>query len=242
MAFVRFSHLLLLSRLVVGLLLFSVFMLSIHLIGQTWDVATGGPEVRLALDATTPNLFSAAHSAKAGWEAGGNEKFQRAEWGPLPVMQVSPAGFELAANPYAPLLRYREPNAWKRLTLFYLGASDGLYSLPWLILLSVGGWLVWRLLLDVTPETPFTLANARRLGQLALLVLGLNLVQEAGYVLVRALVPAFHAPGFAETLNHYVRLSTENTLPGYATGIMLAIIAIVYRRGVELSQEAELVI
>ncbi len=82
----------------------------------------------------------------------------------------------------------------------------------------------------------------RRLKQLALLVLGAHFWEKAAYMLVRALVPTFRAPGLAETLNHYVRLNTENTLPNVWVGIGLVILALVYRRGVELSQEAELVI
>ena len=234
----RLKNMLLLGRIYVGLFLFGAFVFSIELVGKTYDAASGGPEVRLALHTTTPNLFPAAHDMNAGFEDGP----PRPERGPLPVIKVDAAGFELAADPHEPLLRYREPDARKRVALLYLGATDDSISLPWIVLISAGSWLLWGLLRDVTPEAPFTFANAKRLRWLGLLVIGLYYTQKLEYVLVRSLVPAFHAPGLPETLNHYVRLNTENTLPGVWTGIMLAIIAVVYRRGVELSQEAELVI
>ncbi|MGI4883426.1 MAG: DUF2975 domain-containing protein [Janthinobacterium lividum] len=233
---------LLASRVYIGLMLGCAFVFSIELISKTYDVAVGAPEVRLALYTTTPNRFSAVHDINAGFEDGYHGRPHRPDRGPLPELRAGAEEFELAADPREPLLRYREPAAWKRVALLHLGAADSTLSLPWVLLLGAGSWLLWGLLRDVTPETPFTLANARRLGQLGLLVIGLNAAQELAYVLVRALVPAFTTAGLPETLNYYVRLNTENTLPGYATGVMLAIIAVVYRRGVALSQEAELVI
>ncbi|AMJ64694.1 DUF2975 domain-containing protein [Hymenobacter sp. PAMC 26628] len=211
------------------------------MIGKTYEAATGNPEVRLALNTTSPNLFSAAHDMNAGFEDGAAGRPMRPERGPLPALSAA-VGFELAADPHTPLLRYREPNPWKRVALLHLGAADGLFSLSWLVFIGVGSWLLWHLLLDVTPETPFTRANARRLARLALLVLLLGQAQHLAYLALRALVPAFHTPGVAETLNHYVRLNTDDSLPGTWSGVMLAVIAVVYRRGVELSQEAELVI
>ena len=94
----------------------------------------------------------------------------------------------------------------------------------------------------MTPETPFTLANAQRLRKLALLVLGLYFWQYVAYLLVWLLVPAYRVASLAYPLSHYVRLNTENLVPGPAVGIILAIVAVVYQRGVELSREAELVI
>ncbi|WP_035564230.1 DUF2975 domain-containing protein [Hymenobacter sp. IS2118] len=236
------KSLLLLSRVVVGLLLFGTFVFSIQAIGRTYDIATGGSEVRLALNTFSPNLFPAIHDTKAGLDDGWHGRPLRADRGPLPALQVAAPDFELAANPREPLLRYREPTPWKRVALFHLGASDSLFSLPWLFFLSIGSCLLWRLLRDVTPATPFTFANARRLSNLALLVLGSYIWEQVAYVLVRALVPAFRAPGLAETLNHHVSLNTEHTLPSVWVGVGLTVIALVYRRGVELSQEAELVI
>ncbi|OGX89170.1 hypothetical protein BEN49_09545 [Hymenobacter coccineus] len=231
-----------LSRVLTGIFLFAAFGSLCGLIGKTYDSATGSPEVRLVLYTTTPNLFSAAHDMNAGFEDGFAGRPHRPERGPLPGLRASAESFELAADPNTPLLRYREPNAWKRVALLYLGAADSYLSLSWVILISVGSWLLWGLLRDVTPETPFTRANAQRLVRLVLLVLLLSQAQHLAYLALRALVPAFHAPGVADTLNHYVRLNTDDSIPNPLLGVMLAVIAIVYRRGVELSQEVELVI
>lgn len=213
-------------------------MLPIFLV-HSLAALTEGPEVRLSLYTRSPNVLTAVNDFKAGYEAAGKNEPQR---GPTGILPVTYTGFDLAIDARQPLLRYNEPNAWKRLALLQLGASDGFISLAWLIFFAVASWLLWLLLLDVTPETPFTLANARRLRGLGVLVLGLNLAQELGYLAVRGLVPAFRAPGLAEPLNHYVRLNTEHTLPGWEVGLMFLIIAAIYERGVQLSREAELVI
>jgi hypothetical protein len=98
------------------------------------------------------------------------------------------------------------------------------------------------MLQDVTPATPFTQANARRLRKLTLLVFGLHLWHYVAYWLVWALVPAYRVAALASPLSHYVRLNTDDLVPGVEVGFILLIIAAVYQRGVELSREAELVI
>jgi Protein of unknown function (DUF2975) len=201
--------------------------------------AFDAPPVQLALNTTTPNIFSAWHNVQAGWSDGYNGR-------PMRHMLHAPLAanipFDLVADPQAPVLRYHEPNTVKRVALLYLGASNDYQSLAWVVFFGVGSWLLWQLLLDVTPATPFTFANARRLRGLGLLVLGLDFAQELAYLAVRALVPPFRSPGLAEPLSHYVRLNTETTLPGWEVGLVLLVIATVYQRGVELSREAELVI
>jgi hypothetical protein len=111
-----------------------------------------------------------------------------------------------------------------------------------MLFLACGSWLLLKLLQDVTPDTPFTLANAHRLRKLTLLVLGLYLWHYAAYLLVWALVPAYRVAQLAQPLSHYVRLNTDDLVPGIEVGFILFIIAAVYQRGVELSREAELVI
>lgn len=240
---VLFSSLLFFCRVVVGLCLLCAVMFSFQLLGRTWTVAQDGPtEVRLQLDVMTPNLFSALYDMKAGWQDGSNNKPHRPQRGPLPALMPEATSFVLAADQQMPLLRYNEPNPWKRVALLHLGASDNLFSLALVVFLSVGSWQMWCLLIDVTPATPFTRANGQRLSKLALLVLGLNLTESLSYLALRGIIPVFNAPGLAEPLSHYVRLSTENSLPNPWVGIILAVIAVVYRRGVELSREAELTI
>lgn len=213
---------------------FAAVLLLVHT-ASVFDGAT----VRLTLNTTTPNLFSALHDVQAGWSDGYNRRPARTAQ--LPQLAAT-ARFEVAADPQAPVLRYHERSAGRRLALLYLGASNDYQSLAWVVFFAVGSWLLWQLLLDVTPATPFTFANARRLRGLGLLVLGLDFAQEVAYLTVRALVPPFRSPGLAEPLSHYVRLNTESTLPGWEVGLVLLVIAAVYQRGVELSREAELVI
>lgn len=238
----RLKVLLLLSRIVVGFCLFGTFVFSCQLLGLAFVALTEDTEVRLSLDTAWPNLFSSAYSGKAGYEDSAHNRPNRLRQPHLPLMRASASGFELAADPQTPVLHYHEPNPWKRLTLLLLGASDSLYSLSWILFLGVGSWQLWQLLLDVTPATPFTRVNSRRLARLALLVLSLSIAQHISYLAIRSLVPTFHAPGLVEPLSHYVHLNTAYTLPSTWVGIMLAVIAAVYRRGMELSQEAELVI
>ena len=218
--------------------LFSVFGLAI----TTFLVASGDSEVSLMLDRDSPNVFSTVYEIRAGWAAAKQPQKPSANRQQLLVIGRDSARLELTPQTYAPLLRYVEHNAWKRVALLYLGALNGFISLAWVIYFCLSSWLITLLLLDVTPATPFTYGNARRLRSLGIMVLGINILQELGYFLVRELVPAFKAPGLDEPLSHYVRFSTETMMPGWEVGVIFLIIAAVYRRGVELSQEAELVI
>ena len=242
MTLLHLPTLLRLSRPLALLLALGALITALVFIGMSIDVATDGPEVQLVLDKNSPNMFSALHELQSGWEAGFNSAPRPDRARLLPVLPAGFTGFEVVADAQAPVLRYPEPSAGKRLALLLLGASSGYLSLAFLVYLFVGSWLLWLLLLDVTPATPFTIANARRLRGLGLLVLGLDFGQELAYLALRALVPAFRTPDLAEPLSHYARFSTENTLPGWEVGLVLLIIAAVYQRGVELSREAELVI
>ena len=201
--------------------------------------AASQPEVRLALDTRRPNMFEAWHEAQAGFLDGLRGQ-RRRERGPL--SDVPTVGFDVQANPDAQLLRYREPSGSKRMVLQALGALDDSLSVAGLFFLSYGSWLLLKLLCDVTPATPFTLANAQRLRKLTLLIVGLNVWQYVAYLLVWALVPTYHTAALTYPLSHYVRLNTESLVPDLSAGFILAIITAVYQRGVELSREAELVI
>ena len=114
--------------------------------------------------------------------------------------------------------------------------------MPGLVFLGGFSWLLLGLLREVSDGTPFTVANSRRLAKLALLVCLLNFWNYVAYALVWALVPAYRVAELARPLSHYVRLNTDDLVPGFAVGFILLIIAAVYKNGVVLSQEAELVI
>lgn len=242
MNFLRLRILLRLCRPLVVLSMFGALVAALMLLFRTIDASAGSSEVRLVLDTNSPNLFRPLHEMKAGFEDGYASKPYRTGRGPLPALRASSNTFEVVADPQTPLLRYTEPSSWKRLALLYLGASNDYLSLAWIVFFGVGSGLLWRLLLDVTPASPFTFANARRLRWLGMLVLGLDFAEELSYLALRLLMPVFQVPGLADPLSHYVRLNTETTLPGWEVGLVLLIIAAVYQRGVELSREAELVI
>jgi len=221
-----------------GVFVVSAVVLTLSLFGKMVDAASQ-PEVQLALDTKRPNIFEAWHETQAGFMDGWKGR-HRPERGPLSARTA--ASFDVQANPYAQVLRYREPSEAKRMVLQALGALDDSLSVAGLLFLGYGSWLLFGLLRDVTLETPFTLANARRLRKLALLVLGLYFWQYVAYLLVWALVPAYRVAALAYPLSHYVHLNTDDLVPGPLIGIALVIIAAVYQRGGELSREAELVI
>lgn len=227
------------TRVLLTLLLVSSVILSLGLLGQMAEAAST-PEVRLQLDTRTPNMLGFWHEMQAGF-ADDQQHQRRANRGPLPALPAT-ATYELAANSQAPLLRYREPSAWKRVVLLALGALDDGLSVASLALLAGGCWLLLGLLRKATPATPFVAANARRLVLLAALIALLNLWQYVAYALVWALVPAYRAANLAAPLSHYVRLGGDELVPGYVVVFMLLIIAAAYRRGAVLAQEAELVI
>lgn len=238
----RFPWILRFTRVMVIFFLVGSCALACTLIGQTADVAAD-PEVRLTLDTTRPAHFQFWYGMQAGFDEGASNRPRRTGWDALPALYL-PAGqeFELAANPTEPILRYQEPSAWKRVALLALGALPGNLSVPGLLCWIYGSWLLLKLLQDVTPDTPFTQANAQRLVKLALLVLSLNLWDQVAQFSLLYLVPAFRMVGVAGLLKQYVLLNTSELVPGIGVGFMLIVIAVVYRRGVELSQEAELVI
>lgn len=200
------------------------------------------PEVQLTLNTTRPALFGFWHEVQRGFDEGAAGPHPAPQVLPKPRLAAGPA-FELQADSHTPLLRYREPSALRRVALLALGAWSGTgLSVAGVLLLGLGSWLLLRLLYDVTPNVPFTQANARRLLWLAGLVFSLNIWEYVARVAVLALVPAFRVTELTASLNQYVSLNTDELVPGFLTGFILFIIAAVYQRGVVLSQEAELVI
>lgn len=237
MAYAYLPFVLRIAKSLTGLFLVMASVLTLSLCLKLVEAASE-PEVRLTLNTIRPNMFEAWHDTQAGF-VDGLKGQRRPERGPLPALA---ADFDVHADPYAQVLRYREPSEWKRLALQALGALDGSLSVAGLLFIGYGSWLLFNMLQDVTPTTPFTLANAQRLRKLALLVLGLNLWQYVAYPLLWVLIPAYRTAQLAYPLSHYVRLNTDDLVPSFAVGFILAIITAVYQRGVELSREAELVI
>lgn len=172
------------------------------------------------------------------------------DFSPVPREQVvlnapkstSQVAFSLVAENRVRWLRYVEPNPWKRLGLYYVGASDQMLSLLKVLYYALGSWLLYRMLRDATEATPFTMANARRLEYFSLLIIFLSLAPNLMYGAVRALLPPIYIRELAQPMSHYVVLNTDNQMPGATMIVALAVIAFIYRRGVELHQEAELTV
>ena len=240
MSSLQFNSVLRVSRVLVALFIATVLLGAFALFIQSAKVAAGKPEVRLTLNTIRPNLFPAFNELVADLKGIKPHHSGRIT---LPALSTRATGFNVTADSKALLLRYEEPSAWKRVALLHLGASNSYLSLAWVLFFGVCSWLLHKLLQDVKLGTPFTLANAHRLRNLGLLIIGpIYFGDSFSYFALRALIPNFYTPELAEPLSHYVRLNTAANLPGLEIGLMLLAIAAMYQRGVQLSQEAELVI
>lgn len=244
MTFSSLTSLLRLCKVILfGALLCSVPIALVFLVDSV-KAATGREQIQLVLATRSSTGFGVVRDLKRGFADGWNFTHRAnptAELKPVASVVRTP-DFRLAMDPQTVLLHYPEPSPWKRVALFWLGASDRDSSLAWVIYFGMGSWLLWRLVAGISAEDPFTRDNARWLRGLALLVLGLYLEQQLAHLALWVIVPAFRIPDLAEPLSHYVRLSSEEDLPGGITGIICTVVATVYQRGVQLSREAELVI
>ena len=242
------------GRMLIAAFALLSFGLALIFIFRTIEIGTSGSEIRVELDTSQPHKFfllGVLSDARRGWHdgyaAGEHVKLDsiyvpRKKISHVTQIGVRSAEFELIQESQVRWLRYTESNPWKRLGMYYLGASSRTLSLASVLYYLLGSWLLLRLLFDVTLSTPFTTANARRLRNLTLLVLGLFFAQELAYGALRGLMPVFRSPNLAEPLSHYVLLNSENTLPNLNFVLVLAIIAVVYQRGVDIYQEAELTV
>jgi hypothetical protein len=181
-----------------------------------------------------------------GWNASKSDALQIRRPAPFIPDSIAPhfnsAGYELLTNTNQQILRYQEPDFGKRLILLWLGASYSTQGLGAAVALSGIIWLLWQLVRGVTPAAPFTQANARRLRWIALLLLGWIVWQEIAHALLPFLLPSFTAHHLPLPLVRYVELNGDAQTPSIWLVSVLAIIALIYRRGVELQQEAELTV
>ena len=240
MSSLQLNSVLRIGRVLLALLIATVLVGALSLFVVSTKVAAGKPEVRLTLNTTRPNLFPAFNELLADLKG---TKPHHSGHITLSALPTRATGFNITADSKALFLRYEEPSAWKRLALLHLGASNSDLSLAWVLFFGVCSWLLYKLLQDAKLGTPFTLANAYRLRNMGLLIIGpIYFGESFSYFALRALIPDFHTPELSEPLSHYVRLNTAANLPGLQIGLMLLVIAAMYQRGVQLSQEAELVI
>jgi hypothetical protein len=145
------------------------------------------------------------------------------------------------------MLVYREPSLAKRLSLALLGtmnASLKRTSTPLIFLSMLTGLLLYRILRDLSLDTPFTETNARRIHWIALLMIGIDVYEFVATILLQYLVPNFPlGDGSQDGVRRFVVLDpTTSSFGSWKFGLVLLVIAAVYKRGVEMAREAELTI
>ena len=141
-------------------------------------------------------------------------------------------------------LIYHEPSSTKRLALALLGVNNsslGRASLMLLLFAMLSGRLFYHMLQDMRHDTPFTAVNARRIRWLALLVLSLDAYEWVARKALQLLVPAFHY-GAGTVTPHIILDPNLGDWGSWKFGLVLLVVAIVYKRGVEMAHEAELTI
>lgn len=242
----RFAHLVLYAYLV-GACLVGLFLLvrSVTALspGQHDGLADGpGSTVTIRLDTSRPRQLTLLGDAITGFEDGASGRPEPSAYRIPTPYSSRLSGYELHPNRYQQLLRYPEPNPWKRLLLLQLGFTDTYLSFQLFAFLLISSLLLVLITRNVRRHGAFTSANARYIWWLGLLLIGSDAYQVFAYWLVRFVVPPFKAAGLAAPLNRYALLNNTLEYGGWVAGMMLLIIALVYRQGVKLHQEAELTV
>ncbi|PPK92131.1 Protein of unknown function (DUF2975) [Kineococcus xinjiangensis] len=108
-------------------------------------------------------------------------------------------------------------------------------DVAWAALVTAGIWLLWRLVRSVRmPEGPFTAANTRRLVALALLVgLGGSLLGPAWSLFAEPLLTPT-----SRAANEITMSRIPGVFPAL-TGVLLAVLALVWSQGVRMRQDVD---
>jgi hypothetical protein len=142
-------------------------------------------------------------------------------------------------------LVYRERNLGKRLGLLLLGMTNHSAhraSVPLMLYSMLTGLFIYRILHDLHLESPFTEVNARRIRWLGLLMIGIDVYQYLEFLYLRAIVPPLPMPGEQGIVTRYLVLDPGTEFGGWKFGLVLLVVAAVYRRGVMMAREAELTV
>ncbi|WP_460677110.1 DUF2975 domain-containing protein [Hymenobacter coalescens] len=168
--------------------------------------------------------------------------------GQLDLLQAQAAGRQhfLIDKSQQQRLVYREAHVGKRLALALLGytnSSLGRSSTALLLFSMFTGLLLYRILRDLSLDSPFTSVNAARIRWLGLLMIGLDVYNFLATVCLRALVPAFPlGDGSRDAVRRFAVLDPAGDLGSWKFGLVLLVVAAVYQRGVVLAEEAELTV
>lgn len=231
-------------------MLLAVTSLIVFLSWGSLNVSQPATTVEATVDFEHPALFGPAHDflngVVEGWKDGaaGVERPQPERAAEPPQLSPTPPNgtHELVPDKNRQLLRYQETSPWKRLLLLQLGMTSEDISLGVVVYTLVSGVLLYRIMRDVKPKTPFTTANARRIRRLGILLIAADVYQQLVYVVLPLLVPPFREPSTGKLLSQYIVLTPRVEYGSWAVGLMLLVIAAVYQRGIELQQEAELTV
>ena len=163
-----------------------------------------------------------------------------------PVSPVTVAKEEVAAGKPTQLVMHsqngtlvlREPQASRRLLVRIINAEKG--PLPLLLAGLLFSLIIAKILGDVKPGVPFTPANIRRLYWLAMLFVGCEVYQRAASWWMQHYLRSVTPAGLVELMPNS-QFNSSMVSNGIAAA-MLIILAASYRRGVELTEDAELTV
>ncbi|PJJ54569.1 DUF2975 domain-containing protein [Hymenobacter chitinivorans] len=163
----------------------------------------------------------------------------------LDSLKTMPGTFRLVPKSQKLALVYVERSFGKRVALMILGVNNhsGKRGSVVLVLYSMlTGMLLYRILTDMSLASPFTEKNARRIRWLGLLMIGVDLYQYVAFRYMLSIVPHFRAPDLQGTVVQYLTLDPAEEIGAWKFGLVLLVIAAVYKRGVIMAQEAELTV
>lgn len=200
--------------------------------------------VTLRLNLARPHEYPLQYmvrGAQDGWRAGSASVKQSTVTEPVPQLSVS--AYELLPDTSQRLLRYREASWGRRASLYLLGAVPGTMSMATALVLAGIGWLAWLMVRNFQLAAPFSPENTRRIRLLGGLLFGWVVWQQVAHML---LIFVIKLPAVALStplpVAHYVYLYDDALVPSLLLLNGFGLLLILYRRGVALQQEAELIV
>lgn len=163
----------------------------------------------------------------------------------LDSLKTMPGTFRLVPKSQQLALVYVERSLGKRLALMLLGVNNhagGRSSVVLVLYSMLTGMLLYHILTDMSLASPFTEKNARRIRWLGLLMIGIDLYQYVAFRYLLSIVPNFQAPSLRGNVWQYLTLDPAGETGAWKFGLVLLVIAAVYKRGVIMAQEAELTV
>jgi len=163
-----------------------------------------------------------------------------------PVSPVTVAEEEVAAGKPTQLVMHtqsgtlvlREPQASRRLLVRIINAEKG--PLPLMLAGLLFSFIMAEILNDVKPGVPFSPANTRRLYWLAALFIGCEVYERAASWWMQQYLRSVTPAGMAGLMPNSE--FSSSLVSNWLVAAMLVVLAASYRRGVELTEDAELTV